>query len=111
MTNPEMESRLRELLAQSYPSGEMRFEPGFADRVTSRLESGSLTSNDLASTLARQSRRVIPLLIAASIALALFNWNSTRGQADSALSAALGIRSVSRTSSTLTTLDGAEAFQ
>ena len=78
---------------------ERRFDAGFADRVMKRA--GELAANrggehdTFSSTLARQARRMLPAVAAASLAISAWNWWSVRDEADSALAAVLGLEAVS----------------
>lgn len=111
MTNDE--TRVRELLQESSSGVGMRFADGFDERVMRRLQSERALEEDVTGALARQTRRILPALLAASLALVAWNWKTTRDSADSALDAALGIRATVATSSTMSvsSLEGAEAFQ
>jgi hypothetical protein len=65
------------------------FAPGFSDRVTARLRAdGNLSLTD---ALERQVRRVVPIVAAASLLLAAYNWWEARGSSSSALDAALNL--------------------
>lgn len=66
-----------------------RFAPGFADRVAQRLARDAAAAPPL--VLPRHVRRVVPLVAAASLALAATNWWSARDAGGSALARALGI--------------------
>jgi hypothetical protein len=96
MTREELER----LLSDAAPSAlEQRFDAGFADRVMNRIEAGRAQDRDasgaLAAALARQARRTLPALAAASLAISAWNWWSVRDRADSSLSAALGFEKIS----------------
>ena len=111
MTQHDTDERVRALVTEAYASSEQRFDAGFADRVMHRLGHEAAPSNDIASALARQSRRVLPALIAASLALAAWNISATRGTAGSLVVAALGLKLQGNTETQITFLEGAEAFQ
>ncbi len=65
------------------------FSPGFSNRVDARIRAdGSLSLSD---ALERQVRRVLPLVAAASLVLAAYNWWNARGSSTSALDAALNL--------------------
>jgi hypothetical protein len=96
MTREELER----LLSDAAPLAmEQRFDTGFADRVMSRIEAARARDHDatsaLAAALARQARRTLPALAAASLAISAWNWWSVRDRADSSLGAALGFEKVS----------------
>lgn len=65
------------------------FERGFSDRVAARLRADGGMS--LSDALERQVRRVVPLVAAASLFLAAYNWWEARGSSLSALDAALNL--------------------
>jgi hypothetical protein len=111
MNDGEMESRMKELLDEALPPTHLRFNDGFADRVMARVDGEAHRADDLTQALARQSRRFIPALLAASMALLAWNWSVNRSTTDSAVAAALGLQPTTTVSSGLTTLQGAEAFQ
>ena len=74
-------------------AGTPRFTAGFPVRVMARIarlasERPALT---LEQALARQSRRLLPVLAAASLVLGLWNWWSVRDRAPSTLGAVLGV--------------------
>ncbi len=98
MTDRETESRVRELLSDTYPPDEMRFDDGFADRVLARTRTDAASRGDLTAALTRHCRRVIPVLLAASLALAAWNLTSSRGNNE-------------QTTENYSLLQGAEAFQ
>ena len=110
MTDRDTEQRMRDLIGEGFPAGDLHFEPAFADRVMTRLAADTRTG-DLAASLVRQGRRVLPALIAASIALVVWNWTASRGTGAPMVSAALGLASSSPSSSDIASLQGAEAFQ
>lgn len=95
MTREELERMLTDAGATG---SEPRFDGGFADRVMQRLareRADARTSAGVANALARQARRVIPALAAASLVISAWNWWSVRDRADSPLTAALGLERVS----------------
>jgi len=65
------------------------FAPGFSDRVATRLRADETVS--LSDALERQVRRVVPLVAAASLLLAAYNWWGARGSSSSAFDAALNL--------------------
>jgi hypothetical protein len=69
-----------------------RFDAGFADRVDARLRASR--DSGLSVALERQFRRVVPLVAAASLILAAYNWWGARGLASSPLDAALNLPGV-----------------
>ena len=78
-----------------------RFDAGFADRVMERVEHRAERPDAmqaLSAALARQARRTLPAVAAASLAISAWNWWTVRDEADSPLRAALGIESVTLTS-------------
>jgi hypothetical protein len=77
---------LASLIREAAPTG---FAPGFADRVAARLRADGSAS--LSDALERQVRRVVPLVAAASILLAAYNWLNAHGSGSSALDAALNL--------------------
>ncbi|HEU4719910.1 MAG TPA: hypothetical protein VFS59_01000 [Gemmatimonadaceae bacterium] len=91
---------LERLLADAaLTPAERRFDPGFADRVMQRAGARAAKPGGehdvLSSTLARQARRMLPAVAAASLAVSAWNWWSVRDRADSALAAVLGLEGVS----------------
>jgi hypothetical protein len=81
------------------------FDAGFSDRVAARLRATAEAS--LSDALERQVRRVVPLVAAASLMLAAYNWWGGRESASSTLEAALNLPRVSLSSaySTSTLVD------
>jgi hypothetical protein len=69
------------------------FAPGFAGRVHARMLAES--AHELPHALERQFVRIVPLLAAASLMLAVYNWWSTHETAASAFDAALNLPQVS----------------
>jgi hypothetical protein len=69
------------------------FEPGFAERVLARLDAER--NESFSVVFERQFRRVVPLLAAASLLLAAYNWWGARATAGSAIDAALNLPRVS----------------
>ena len=84
-----------------------RFTAGFADRVVTRIATGAaaLPTVDFGAVLERQFVRVVPLLAAATLILALYGWWGGRSTADSFVDATLNLPQVS-----LATVYGPEAF-
>jgi hypothetical protein len=77
---------LASLIRDSAPAS---FAPGFAGRVAERVRvEGTLS---LADALERQVKRVLPVVAAASLVLAAYNWWSARGSSSSPLDAALNL--------------------
>ena len=103
---------IRALLGAHDSAGAPRFPQGFADRVMARIATPAVQTIDMA--LARQARRVLPALAAASLVLGAWNWFTVRGRAPSTFSAVLGVVPTSagatRTASSLG-LTNAEAFE
>jgi hypothetical protein len=77
---------LESLIRSAAPPG---FDPGFASRVAERIRADRTVS--LSDALERQVRRVLPLVAAASLVLAMYNWWGARGSESSALDAALNL--------------------
>jgi hypothetical protein len=79
------------------------FRTGFADRVSARLaserrEAGHASGRaklDFTAVLERQFLRVVPLLAAASLMLALYGWWGGRSTSDSLIDATLRLPQVS----------------
>ena len=115
MTEHDSEQVLRQLLADAIPPEERHFANGFAERVVQRIAAERATP-DVASSmervLSRQTRRLLPALIAASLALTAWNWWSVRDTADSPLAAALGLQPVTLAAAVGSGVWlGAEAYQ
>ncbi|MEO7084332.1 MAG: hypothetical protein ABI442_17195 [Gemmatimonadaceae bacterium] len=72
------------------------FEPGFTDRVLARLRAER--EHPFSLVLERQFRRIVPLLAAASLLFAAYNWWSSRDTASSVIDAALNLPRVSMAS-------------
>ena len=88
----EHESELAKLLADD---GTSKFEAGFSGRVLDRIRSrdaSHVVSFDEA--LLRLSRRVLPAVAAASLALAALNWWNARDTGASTLAAVAGLPAV-----------------
>lgn len=85
------DDELNTLLGAHESAGEPRFAPVFADRVMRRVAERGAPTLDL--MLARQARRVLPALAAASMLLALWNYVSLRDRAPSTIGAVLGVAS------------------
>ena len=116
MTDHDRERQLRQLLDGARHQNGERFASGFADRVMQRLADERASVQDpavaLERAIVRQTRRLIPALAAASLALSAWNWWSVRDSADSTVAAVLGMQPVTvATTSTAGTLVNAEAFQ
>lgn len=77
------------LVRQSAP---VAFDAGFSERVMSRLAASRELS--LSAALERQVRKVVPIVAAASLMLAAYNWWGARESAGSPLEAALNLPSV-----------------
>ena len=91
MTDRDDENRdegLRALLRANAPD---RFEAGFDQRVLARLRA---EEQSLATALQRQFVRIVPLVAAASLLLASFNWWSARATQASIVDAALNLPQV-----------------
>jgi len=65
------------------------FAAGFSSRVAARLRADGSVS--FSEALERQVRRVVPIVAAASLILAAYNWWSARGSSTSAIDAALNL--------------------
>jgi len=96
--NDAVEALVRESAARA-------FDAGFSDRLAARLR--ATTDASVSDALERQVRRVVPLVAAASLMLAAYNWWGGRESASSALEAALNLPRVSLSSaySTSTLVD------
>ncbi|MES2177669.1 MAG: hypothetical protein V4550_07360 [Gemmatimonadota bacterium] len=95
MNDQEMDSALQTLVSEAHDIGTPRFGEGFADRVLARVAADRLaTSQSVATSLNRQAVRVLPALLAASIALIAWNLRSAGGSSDSTFAAALGLQPV-----------------
>ncbi|MDB4883663.1 MAG: hypothetical protein JWL95_2429 [Gemmatimonadetes bacterium] len=113
MTDDEL---LGLLADAAHADGEPRFDAGFADRVSARVTARATTRVDhggsLSHALVRQARRVLPALLAASLALTAWNWWSVRDTSDSSLASALGLQPVTFASALANgSLIGAEELQ
>jgi hypothetical protein len=69
------------------------FESGFTDRVLARIRAEREQS--FSTVFEHQFRRVVPLLAAASMLLAVYNWWGARDTAASAIDAALNLPRIS----------------
>ena len=112
MTDDELER----LITDAMSSDEQRFDAGFADRVSARIASRAparaAQAGSLSYALARQARRVLPALVAASLAVTAWNWWSVRETTDSSFSAALGLQPVTLSAAIANgALIGAEELQ
>ena len=87
--HPSADDTLEALVRSAAPAS---FEPGFSARVSARIEADGTLS--LSEALERQVRRVVPIVAAASLLLAAYNWWGARGSASSALDAALNLPDV-----------------
>jgi hypothetical protein len=67
-----------------------RFDAGFGDRVLARLRA----EPSLSVTLERQFLKLVPLVAAASLMLAGYNWWGARSTSSSAIDAALNLPQV-----------------
>lgn len=94
--SPRSDDRLANLLHDAAPN---RFAVGFAGRVTERLarERAGLSerSTDFTAALERNFVRIVPMLAAASLILAIYSWWGGRNTADSLLDATLNLPQVS----------------
>ena len=81
---------LAALLRQAAPTG---FGPGFGERVHARLDAERAQA--LPHAIERHFMRIVPLVAAASLLLAAYNWWGARGTAASALEAALSLPQIS----------------
>ena len=90
------------LVRESAPA---KFGDGFRNRVASRLR--ATTELSVSAALERQFRRVVPIVAAASLILAAYNWWGGRDSASSPLEAALNLPRISLSSaySTSTLVD------
>ena len=107
------DDNLYALLAQHEGAGAPRFAAGFTDGVMARIAEGAAQTFDLA--LARQARRMLPALAAASLMLGAWNWWTVRGEAPSTVGAVLGVAQRATTaghaSPSSLGLTNAEAFE
>ncbi|MDB4916174.1 MAG: hypothetical protein JWM95_3818 [Gemmatimonadetes bacterium] len=86
---------LWQLISDAHPAGDVRFDAGFADRVMSRVAARQGDDDlTLEQAIARQTRRLLPALAAASLALTVWNWWSVRGTTESPIAAAFGLQPV-----------------
>lgn len=87
---------VKAMLDHHESAGAPRFAAGFPDRVMARLARAASGSPVLTldRALALQSRRLLPLLAAASLVLGFWNWWSVRDHAPSTLGAVLGVATV-----------------
>ena len=113
MTNDELERLLSDA---AVPPAEQRFSAGFADRVMSRVAERDAVRREAAATLshamARQARRLLPALAAASLAMTAWSWWSVRDTGDASLAAAFGLEPVTLATALGTgSLIGAEELQ
>lgn len=81
---------LERMLRDAAPAS---FAPGFNDRVRARLSAERVQA--LPHALERHFLRIVPLVAAASLLLAAYNWWGARDTTSSALDAALNLPSVS----------------
>lgn len=106
------DDELHDFLRATHDETAPHFAHGFADRVMRRMHEAQVVSFDLA--LARQARRVLPALAAASMALAVWNYVSVRDRAPSTFGAMLGVASSvirSESPSGMNGLMNAEVFE
>lgn len=94
MTDDEQDAELRQMIVDAHSPEPLHFASGFADRVAARIAAERVGDSSFDRVLARQTRRLLPALIAASLALTVWNWWSVRDTADSPIAAALGLRPV-----------------
>lgn len=88
--DPSSEDSLAALVRGAAP---IAFEPGFTDRVLARLRAER--EQPFSTVFEHQFRRIVPLLAAASMLLAAYNWWGARDSTDSAIDAALNLPGVS----------------
>lgn len=69
-----------------------RFDPGFGGRVLAHLRADREPS--LSAALERQFLKLVPLVAAASLVLAAYNWWGARATSSSAIDAALNLPQV-----------------
>ena len=107
------DDELHDFLRATHDETAPHFAHGFAERVMRRMHEAPLPSFDL--VLARQARRVLPALAAASMALAVWNYVSVRDRAPSTIGAVLGVASLgtsaSKNSNDANGLTNVEAFE
>jgi hypothetical protein len=84
--SPAHDDALESLVRAGAPES---FSAGFADRVVARLRAER--EGSVSAALERQFRRVVPILAAASLLLAAYNWWNARESSSSALEAALNL--------------------
>jgi hypothetical protein len=88
----DQESELAKVLVDD---GASRFEPGFSARVLDRVRQGARPRElSFDAVLARQARRLLPAVAAASLALGTLNWWSARDTGASPLVAVAGLPAV-----------------
>lgn len=110
------DEELERMLAEAALPAQQRFEAGFADRVSARIAARGAEraeqAGSLSHALARQARRVLPALLAASLAVTAWNWWSVRDSADSSVAAAFGLQPLTLSSALQSgSLIGAEELQ
>ena len=70
MTDDQLRDLLRGVATDEH------FEPGFASRVSARLASSASPAEGLSRALARHAARLIPAVLAASIALVAWSYTA-----------------------------------
>jgi peptidoglycan/LPS O-acetylase OafA/YrhL len=113
MTNDDLERLLSDA---AIPPAEQHFSSGFADRVMRRVAERDATRRDpagaLSHAMARQARRLLPALVAASLAITAWSWWSVRETGEASLAAAFGLEPVTLATALGTgSLIGAEELQ
>ncbi len=107
------DDELHDLLHAHESAAEPHFTSGFADRVMQRVKDRDVLTLDVA--VARHARRLLPVLAAASMVLAAWNYTTARDRAPSTVGAVLGVASRTSTGEpqpgSLNSLTNAEAFQ
>ena len=116
MTDDDDDLQLRALLKDNRQPDDARFAAGFADRVMQRVADDRAMEDDptvaIERAIIRQTRRLLPALVAASFALTMWNWWNLKDSVDSPVAAALGIQPVTVASaSNSSALTNVEAFQ
>ena len=110
MTNPDFQSEVRAALAGD--TSALRFSDGFADRVMVAVATGG--ADEVSHALLWQTRRIVPALLAASLALVAWNLQTTRSRAESLVAAAFAVTAPEVTSTSTEAglgLANAEVFQ
>jgi hypothetical protein len=88
--SPPLDDSIARIIRDAAPSG---FRPGFSERVVARI--GAEREIAFAQALEHQFLRVVPIVAAAALVLAAYNWWGARGTAASPFDAVLNLPQVS----------------